>query len=399
MEEDHVVGTKRKQREPVLYSDNHLGFVNVIHKHPRFLRITFEEKGHSYSVDWEGNGQFSWFNNKSMTAIIKSYSEPFDAEGRIDNIMANANAIVQKGRRAGQRQGMAKKYRHENGTDMTRAEIKQSWLDNRNNAARAGTQFHKQVERYYNQEYSSPAEYPDTVSFGQFLHFMRDYSAMWEIVLVECPLFDHVGNRVVGTPDGVFALKKQDPDDPFLRVVMVDLKHTPKVTNWGFGKYMKGPLKRYPDSKYHGYMLQQNGYIHLLETHIKNFTHKGKTYEGMRFEQAFLLICHPELPKYSLTMIPINRSPQIIPLLFKRQEENLRRRVRFQNSHLKPWFGHELRILHGICEFYGDFLDPEEVWPPPQNPEDDVYMMPTGDSESDSETDSDREPPLKKQKN
>ncbi len=101
-----------------------------LNSHTRDQNIVFDEKPHIYYV----NGSSE--NIMSVTTFIHDFFPKFDADLIITKMMNS------------QRWEQSKYY------GMTREEILESWEDNRNLAANAGTMMHRDIELFFNDEKS-----------------------------------------------------------------------------------------------------------------------------------------------------------------------------------------------------------------------------------------------------
>lgn len=108
-----------------------------INAHPRDIHIVFEESTHKYTIGSLDFPEISSDVEKyiSVTTIIHSYFEQFNAEKVINNIMSGKNWNENN------------KY-----WGMTAEEIKQSWSDLGSEVTKQGTSMHNQIEHFMNQE-------------------------------------------------------------------------------------------------------------------------------------------------------------------------------------------------------------------------------------------------------
>ena len=93
--------------------------------HPRDARISFDEGPHIYTID--GDDSFT-----SVTTWNHQHFRKFDADATITKMMGSNN------------------WPNSKYFGLTREEIKDSWERNRDEAAKAGTEMHYNIECYYN---------------------------------------------------------------------------------------------------------------------------------------------------------------------------------------------------------------------------------------------------------
>ena len=118
-------------------------------EHERDKYITFEEGPHIYTV--HGDSSFM-----SVTTFIHSNFSHFDSEGTVNKIIN------------GKKWSQDESYKY---YKKSKEEILQMWEDKRDNAAKAGTKLHYDIECYYN---NCPNE-NNSIEYQYFKNFVKDY--------------------------------------------------------------------------------------------------------------------------------------------------------------------------------------------------------------------------------
>lgn len=230
--------------------------------HNRDDRIGFIEEGHVYIVDDSDRDYIS------TTTIIHRFFQEFDADGVIRKMMASAS------------------WRKSKYHGMTADEIKDQWRETADTASRLGTELHRNIESFYNDDLNA---IPDQKEFSHFLKFhesnIRDrfipYRTEWRV-------FDEE-SRICGSIDMVCTMVDSDPSS----VHIFDWKRSKEIkteNRWSNGKH---PFNRLPDCNFSHYSLQLNLYKWILE---KNY---GKRVCGMT-----IVILHPDKPSFEYRHIP-----------------------------------------------------------------------------------------------
>lgn len=224
-------------------------------------RIQFFEEGHVYIVDGADRDYIS------TTTIIHQFFPEFDADSVIKKMMASNSWPTSK-------------YH-----GRTADEIKNQWKEMAEIASRLGTDLHRNIESFYNDQ---SHQFPDKKEFSHFRNFhdtrIRDRFIPYR---TEWCIFDEE-SKICGSIDMVCAL----PDDPS-SVHIFDWKRSKEIktdNRWSNGKY---PFDRLPDCNFSHYSLQLNLYKWILE---KNY---GKKVRGMT-----IVILHPDQPSFEYRDIP-----------------------------------------------------------------------------------------------
>jgi ATP-dependent exoDNAse (exonuclease V) beta subunit len=218
--------------------------------HPRDEFISFEEGPHIYTVCGE-RGTFT-----SVTTWNHSHFSHFDSEGVVNKIITG-------------RKMSDPSYKY---YGMTKEEILADWEKNRDNAARAGTKMHYDIECYFNgMEVSN-----DSIEYGYFLQFRQDfpdltpYRTEWMVYYEELKLSGSI-DMLFENPDGTLQI--------------YDWKRCSEIKHEDpFGKYATTAcISHLPDTNFWHYALQLNVYKMILE---KKY---GKTVTDL-----YLVCIHPE---------------------------------------------------------------------------------------------------------
>jgi ATP-dependent exoDNAse (exonuclease V) beta subunit len=228
--------------------------------HERDAKITFDEAPHLYYID--GQGGYT-----SVTTWNHSHFGHFDADVIIDGMQRKIDTDPT--------------YKY---YQKTRAQIKQDWEKNRDEAAQAGTKMHADIENYWNElsvENTSK-------EFGYFLEFVQDYPHLkpyrteWMVFYEEY--------RLAGSIDMVF----ENPQDGTLEIY--DWKRSKEICYEAFNnKTAITPcIRDMPDCNFWHYALQLNVYKTILE-------HKyGKQVTGL-----YLVCLHPDNAYKTYDRIPV----------------------------------------------------------------------------------------------
>ena len=208
--------------------------LSEINPHVRDSEISFEEKGHIYTIG--GDSGFT-----SVTTWNHSHFKKFDADVIIASMMAS------------------KSWPKSKYYGNTAEEIKAIWDKNRDEAAEAGTKMHFDIEQYYN---GLPVS-NNTCEFQQFMRFAQStcltpYRTEWMIWDKKL--------RLAGSIDMVFIA-----DDGSLMIY--DWKRSKginKTNSWGDYSIIEC-ISHLPDSNFWHYSLQLNTYKAILE---RNYGYK-----------------------------------------------------------------------------------------------------------------------------
>lgn len=231
-------------------------FLSDLNSHPRDKYIQFDEGPHIYTVDGDSN-------YTSVTTLIHKHFEHFDADKIIDNMMKSKKWPSNQ------------KY-----YGKTKQEIKQLWDDNRDQAAKLGTQLHYEIECFYNKitQNTDAVLFPliNGVEYSYFMQFYNDhiylkpYRTEWIIYDKEL--------KIAGSIDMVF--KNEDGT-----LSIYDWKRCKEITKVNrFNQFSNCHiLSHLPDTNYWHYCLQLNTYKFLLE---KNY--------NVTIRDLYLVCLHPE---------------------------------------------------------------------------------------------------------
>lgn len=226
------------------------------HPHPLDCRIKFDEPTHKYTID----GDDSYI---SVTTWVHSHFKKFDADKIIDNMMSGRN-------------WESSKY-----FGKTPNEIKLLWEMNRDMAAKAGTEMHTDIEKFYNSVFHTNT----TTEYQQFLQFAKD--TMLEPYRTEWTVFDEE-LKIAGSIDIVFVL----PDGTMM---IYDWKRSKGIVrNSQFEMYSTTEcISHFPDTNFWHYSLQLNMYKTILE---RNY--------GKKINKMCLVCLHPDQKTYKLFDVP-----------------------------------------------------------------------------------------------
>ena len=173
---------------------------------------------------------------------------------------------------------------------MTKAEIKKSWNDNGDNAAKLGTEMHKMFEDYYNGE----AIVGTGVEFEYFQNFVKDFTHL-KPFRSEWTVYDEA-LKLSGSIDMLFI-----NEDGTLSIY--DWKRCKSVEKFvSYNQFALGPVSHLPDTNFWHYSIQLNTYKLIIE---RNY--------GYKVKDMYLVCIHPELDtNYQIHEVePMNMTPLI----------------------------------------------------------------------------------------
>lgn len=234
-----------------------LDYLAILNKHIRDDNISFQDKGHIYTVKHadnpEGDTRFT-----SVTKLINTLFKGFDSDKIIKNMMASKN------------------WPNSKYFGMSSAEIKKQWSDSGTAAANAGTALHANIEEYYNgiSVENNSVEYSHFIKFKDDFSHLTPYRTEWMIY--------HEELRLAGSIDMVF----QDKDGSLM---IYDWKRVAEISKISkFNDWSISDIISVPDSKYWHYAIQLNIYkailiekynMHITDLYLVSLHPDNKTYE------------------------------------------------------------------------------------------------------------------------
>lgn len=228
--------------------------------HERDSQILFDEPTHVYTILSDPGQKYT-----SVTTWNHHHFEEFNSDKIIDNMMNS------------------KKWPQNKYFGKTKDEIKELWDQNRDEAAKAGTLMHYQIECFMNlgqyteiddanlnellavyenvsSKLSDVFSDTDSLEWKYFMNFVKDhghfvpYRTEWTVF--------HEDVKLSGSIDMVFY-------DPANRnnLLIYDWKRSKEITKInGWNKFSHNPeISHLPDSNYWHYSLQLNTYKKILE--------------------------------------------------------------------------------------------------------------------------------------
>ena len=241
--------------------------------HLRDKRIQFFEDGHYYLID--GKKGYT-----SVTTYIHSLFPQFNADNVINKMMKS------------------KKWPQSKYYGMTKEEIKQSWDKNRDEAAIAGTNFHRALELYYN---NAPQEIPeilDTKEYNHFKEFLevyghkKAYRTEWSIFHEEFNLSGQI-DMCYENDDGTYDI--------------YDWKRSKEIKKYSaYESGLKEPVDQLPNTNFWHYSLQLNIYRYILEQKY-----------GKKIKEMAIVVFHPNNDSFIRYKIP--NLQDIVEELYKKR--------------------------------------------------------------------------------
>jgi len=226
--------------------------------HLRDALIQFEAGPHKYTCAGEAN-------YTSVTKWNHSHFKQFDADAIITKMMANKTTWI-KSRYYGK----------------TCDEIKKEWDDNRDEAARLGTEMHNNIESYYKDGASSVLELsPYFLAFIADNPLLKPYRTEWMI-------FDE-DIRLAGSIDIVYQGETEN------ELMIYDWKRCKDIKKTNvFGDFaLTDCIEHLPDTNFWHYALQLNTYKAILEAKYNK-----------KVIRMCLVCLHPNLPSYQVYKVP-----------------------------------------------------------------------------------------------
>ena len=228
--------------------------LEVIHKHVRDSGISFEEKGHVYTV--KGDKTYT-----SVTTLVHKLFYPFNENRIIDKMMRSSSWSQNK-------------Y-----FGMTKQEIKNEWKKNRIDSTTKGTKLHKYIEDTYNQvdftdEQKQASQ--DNIEYSYFHSFLLKHTHMKPYRTEWCVYDEEY--KISGSIDMTFIHKDGE-------ISIYDWKRCKKIVQDNqYSSFGKPPFReQLPDNNYTHYSLQLNTYKYILE---KNY--------GVKIKDMYLVVFHPD---------------------------------------------------------------------------------------------------------
>ena len=248
-------------------------YLSTKNAHPRDKNISFEEGPHIYTVCGE-RGTYT-----SVTTWNHTHFEKFDSDAIINRILTSKNMS-----------NPSYKY-----YGKTKEDIQKMWDDKRDNAARAGTKMHNDIEYYYN---NVPVN-NTSVEFQYFKKFTKDYSDL-KPYRTEWMVY-HEDLKLSGSIDMVY----ENPDGT---LQIYDWKRCEEIIHESpYGKSaITRSISHLPDTNFWHYALQLNVYKTILEQKY------GKKITGL-----YLCCMHPENKYKNYQRIEVPFLDKEIKELFK----------------------------------------------------------------------------------
>ena len=231
--------------------------------HERDNDISFEEGPHIYTVKGNRGGY------TSVTTWNHSHFCSFDSESIVNNIL-----------RSHRMKDPTYKY-----YGKTKEDILKMWDDNRDQAARAGTKMHNDIEYYYNKE---PVN-NESEEFSYFQNFLKDFSDL-KPYRTEWMIF-HEELMLSGSIDMIY----ENPDGTLQIYDWKRCKEIEHETN--YNKYATTQcISHLPDTNFWHYALQLNVYKAILEQKY-----------GKKITDLYLVCMHPDnvYKNYQRIKVPI----------------------------------------------------------------------------------------------
>jgi len=248
------------------------GLLYEKNKHGRDHLILFEEKTHTYYVDWEQTANFSK-TNYSVSALSKQFFSKFDAVNISKYIKKDDPDTPYFGK--------------------TAEEIREMWQTTGKKAAEYGTLCHSILEDYYNTGIIDTISHADKKEVFQFIDWNKTMMAKgFDPYRVEWRLCSSEKYKIVGTLDLICVDPSRTTED-VLAFVLYDHKFSKGINMTGYkGKRGFGPCAELEDCNFSHYTIAMNMYRYLLENFYSDFQYNGKTYSKCKIFSMHLSVFH-----------------------------------------------------------------------------------------------------------
>lgn len=240
--------------------------------HLRDERVRFDPVAHKYWID--GTRYPS-----SVSGLIHDSFPQFDAEGTVERCYSRW-ATDEYGRYAALISFVSRTLRL--GEAAAKAEIVRTWAASGARASGAGTDTHLQIELQLNDE----AHNGESPEFQQYRAW-RATRPTWVPYRTEWSVFSEP-ELICGQIDSVFK------DTATGELHMADWKRVGEMKKVGFNNERGyAPFDKLPNTNYGHYIVQQNVYTWMLETHY-----------GLRISSMCLVQVHPDLAAFAEHPLP-----------------------------------------------------------------------------------------------
>lgn len=278
-------------------------YLLTINHHHLDNRIKFEESTHTYRIDFKGDDIFTTVGVTSTTTVIHNYFSKFNADEAIFKMRNGRNWNVNN------------KY-----WGRTNDEIKLLWEENRLRASSKGTFLHYTLERDCNGISHLFTNYGDIIEMCQYRRWKSKYMDDMNLVpyRTEFRMFTDEFSKVCGTAD-LLAVSVNHPSplnsDETLYLHLIDWKFSKEIKY--NNKYQKGLniLKDMDDCNFNHYVLQQNLYKYILETHYFNWSFRGEIYKYINIVDMRLAVFHQNYGEDGLNIIIPDKRSIIIDII------------------------------------------------------------------------------------
>lgn len=253
-------------------------YLKNLNPHKRDTFISFDEGPHIYTITLfdEKNKEYKRDDYTSVTTWCHSHFSHFNADAIIEKMMKS------------------KKWHQNKYYGMSVDEIKSIWEKNRDEAAKAGTLMHWDIECFYNKNQNKNA----SVEYQYFKNFEKDrldpingFGKDWKPYRTEWMIFDE-DLQLSGSVDMTYI----DNDGKLHIYDWKRSKEIKKTNPWQSAK--TECISHFPDSNFWHYSLQLNVYKAILE---RKYGFKNKV------KSLCLVVLHPDNPNknYMKVKVPI----------------------------------------------------------------------------------------------
>lgn len=248
-------------------SANPQTYLEKLNPHPRDENISFDEGPHIYTITRERlnpeNGEKEKYYDSGFTSVTTwchSHFPHFDADKIIDKMMRSP------------------KWPKNKYYGKTKEEIKAEWDANRDEAARAGTKMHYDIECFYNNVIPEN----DSIEYTYFQNFEEErtkvggFGEKWKPFRTEWTVYDEE-LRLSGSIDMIY-----EDENGVLKIYDWKRSKEIKKTN-PWENATTECINHFPSSNFWQYCLQLNTYKSIIE---RNY--------GKKVDELCLVCLHPD---------------------------------------------------------------------------------------------------------
>ena len=232
--------------------------LEINNKHPLDEQIVFEESEHLYFLRGKQVGT-------SVTTLIHKFQPPFESDKIAENISLNKCSRESR-----------EKYKN-----MTKEMIIEKWKIEGVKSSSLGTEMHRDIELYFNDEENKEN---NSLEYSYFKNFLATphmdnlvpFRTEWTVYDEELDIAGQIDMLFFDTSTNTYVIYDWKRSK--------EISFTQKFRN---NKYLKAPLDHLENCNFNTYSLQLNIYRYILH---KNYS--------MKVSRMHLLVLHPNHESY-----------------------------------------------------------------------------------------------------